>query len=73
MTYKALIALKAGNLNPTRRKNTLIFAPNILLGFCKLQMRGHQGLILIRARNDYNCLENSLSLTMEPEIELLKV
>ena len=79
MTYdKALIALNAGwNSRSDTEEGYFNFCVplNMLLGFSedykRVVVNARHELILIRARNDYNCLmENPVT---EPEIELFKV
>ncbi|KYN28037.1 hypothetical protein ALC57_02555 [Trachymyrmex cornetzi] len=79
MTYdKALIALNAGwNSRSDTEEGYFNFCVplNMLLGFCedykRVVVNARNELILIRARNDYNCLVGNPAT--EPEIELFKV
>ena len=62
-----------GTLDPTQKKDTLIFAAQHAVGlnYKRVVVNARLKLILIRARNNYNCLmENPVT---EPEIELFKV
>ncbi|KYN14185.1 hypothetical protein ALC57_13604 [Trachymyrmex cornetzi] len=79
MTYdKALIALNAGwNSRSDTEEGYFNFCMplNMLLGFCedykRVVVNARHELILIRARNDYNCLVGNPAT--EPEVELFKV
>jgi len=79
MTYnKALIALNAGwNSRSDTEEGYFNFCMplSMLLGFCedykRLIVNARHELILIRARNDYNCLMGN-PMT-ESEVELFKV
>jgi len=70
MTKLWLLWTQDGTLDPTQRKDTLIFAcrSTCCWTFAKITSARHE---LIRVRNDYNCLMGN-SVT-EPEIELFKV
>ncbi|KYN13158.1 hypothetical protein ALC57_14653 [Trachymyrmex cornetzi] len=79
MTYdKALIALNAGwNSRSDMEEGYFNFCVplNMLLGFCedykRVVVNARLELILIRARNDYNCLVGNPAT--EPEVELFKM
>ena len=79
MTYdKALIALNAGWNSRSDTKGgyfNFCMPLNMLLGFCGdykcVIVNARHELILIRTRNDYNCLVGNP--VMESEIELFKV
>jgi len=77
MTYnKALIALNAGwNSRSDTEEGYFCMPLSMLLGFCedykRLIVNARHELILIRARNDYNCLVGNP--VTESEIELLKI
>ncbi|KYN11455.1 hypothetical protein ALC57_16390 [Trachymyrmex cornetzi] len=79
LTYdKALIALNAGwnSRSETEEGQFNFYVPlNMLLGFCedyeRVVVNARHELILIRARNDYNCLLGNPAT--EPEVELFKV